>query len=67
MEEGMRRIAMAVACLALLGAGACGSSTAPAELASVEARLEGGMVGSGYNTAPADSTTRIGGTVGSGY
>lgn len=58
---------MAVACLALLGAGACSNSTAPAELAGVEARMETGTVGSGYNTAPPDTTPRIGGTVGSGY
>ncbi|HEX8696771.1 MAG TPA: hypothetical protein VF746_30410 [Longimicrobium sp.] len=63
----MRRIATVVACLALLGVGACGNSTAPAELSGGEARMETGMVGSGYNTTPPDTTPKIGGTVGSGY
>lgn len=64
----MKAIVVAGIFLALIGAGACARTTAPAS-ADLEARRNGGMAGSGYNTAPpADTTGRAGGgLLGSGY
>lgn len=71
----MRRVVMAAACLAMIGAAACASPTAPARSVPEETRRNGGMVGSGYDdggfgsghdSAPGDTANR-GGMVGSGF
>lgn len=65
----MKKVIVVLACLGMTTLVACGTSTAPDVDATESARLNGGLLGSGYNnTAPvADSTGRYGGMAGSGY
>ncbi len=65
----MKKVTVVLACLGMTIVAACGTSTAPEVDAAESARLDGGLLGSGYNnTAPvADSTGRYGGMAGSGY
>jgi hypothetical protein len=67
MEVWMKRTGLGLGFLALLVVSAgCTNTTAPSNV-DVEARRNGGTVGSGYAVTAPDTTGRNGGTVGSGY
>jgi hypothetical protein len=65
----MKKTMVVLASLSLIGLVACETPTVPQFDAAESARLNGGLLGSGYNNTapPADSTGRYGGMAGSGY
>jgi hypothetical protein len=63
----MKRTVLGLGLLALLVVSAGCTNTAAPSTTEIEARRNGGTVGSGYAVSPPDTTGRNGGTVGSGY